>query len=903
MSARDVWLRSFGGGKAIAPPPLLYEFAPKPVFANRSSLDLGGMHRVFPNYFFGGGAADLFPVEFSADPTFKTTLDPNQNAFFRYLRQSHSIYSVGSALLVLADHCYTEDKIVIGDGAEMPVELACVKIEAYDHGEQPADNIQDGMLCTTAQATRSLLMFSSKDNGQPQASGVYVCVRPVANKAGQIDYTDARIPQNFLINEFAVLFGAVVEYIDKPELCVLECGTVVDGSYSPASQTLVSGYDFNVRAGLARRDITSNQGTVFAVNAYTPYGSLGYGKFSFTPQSPSHAFIGWLTANAGLVSLYSNNLNLYWNLWSFGNFPGPGLRYASRGFLAGSPPALWLKDADHATITQAAFFDGAVATPSVNSLTIRIPRASEWSQWGKSQFTYSLHGCDSGLRPSGTITPSIGVKPTSEIVVFAQREYAHNLGSADFPFLSNARQLHPLDDVPGKAAALQTAPDACHFDERSDALLSPPSHGNFVFDGKIITKLTVSFSPFLPESSAIPTGDFEPAPAPTILGLLGQDFTSPSLATNVLIGGGSGFYWQNTGSLPVPSNGIVIDVLLAASDTVYSGKISVGTPAAVAGGEVYVTRAAGNVSAEIENNALLSLSRALPSLPSRDFQPAHELYPRNNPQTAAPPSGSYDLEPFSFSGVASAPGVMRHAGAGDWSASKTFTITNYHEIQTISHEWRKIGTLGAFDRYTYDSTKTSSVHEVVATQEISLSCDHIEIYGFLGSCLQEAGTYIATPPDNWTADQIADFNNDVITSPRGRIENVIDYAVGSEPHALLRLTLFARTVMRGTANVSVDASDLEWPYEAQTSEKPSYGASVIGIGGTGYIGSSVLDTHHPFARLDYTFSRDQTLALLAGRSVDLTRWLQDEPHKFALMDFGVQFFSYRVTVSATVENA
>jgi hypothetical protein len=855
---------------------------------------------VLPNYFFGGGGADLFPVEFSADPTFKTTLDSNPNAFFRFVRQSHSIYSVGASLLVLADHCYTEDKIVIGDGAEMPVELACVQMLVYDHGEQPAVDIQDGMLCTTAQATRSLLMFSSKENGQPRASGVYVCFRPVANKVGQIDYTDARIPQNFVFNQFLTIGAAVVEYINKPELCVLECGTVVDGSYSPASQTLVPGDDFNVRAGLARRDITSNQGTVFAVNAYTPYGSLGYVKFAFTPQSPSHAFIGWLTANAGLVSLYS--FDIARSLFRSGSTPGPGLRYASRGFLAGSPPALWLKDADHGAITRAAFFDGAVATPAVNSLTDRIPRASEWSQWSKSQFTYSLQGCDSGLRPSGTATPSTGVTPTSEIVVFAQREYAYNLGTAELPFLANARQLYPLDDVPGKAAALQTAPDACHFDERSNALLSPPSHGNFVFDGKKITKLTVSFSPYLPGSSAIPTGDFEPAPEPTILPLLSLPFTSPSLATNSFFSGGP-FYWQNTGSLPVPSNGIVIDVLLAESDTVYNGKISVPFPAAVAGGDVYETRAAGNVSADIENNALLSLSRALPSLPSRDFQPAHELYPRNNPQTAAPPSGSYDLEPFAFSGVASAPGAMRYAGAGDWSASKTFTTTNYHEMQTISNEWRKFGTLGAFDRYTYDSTKTSTVHEVVATQEISLSCDHIEIYGFLGSCLQEAGAYMATPPDNWTADQIADFNNDVITSPRGRIENVIDYAVGSEPHALLRLTLFARTVMRGTANVSVDASDLGWPYEAQTSEKPSYGASVIGLGGTGYIGSDVLDTHHPFARLDYTFSRDQTLALLAGNSVDLTRWLQDEPHKFALMDFGVAFFSYRVTVSATVENA
>jgi hypothetical protein len=770
----------------------------------------------------------------------------------------------------------TTNPYVLSDASALACQTISVQIAAQGAASPERVELLSPLTATARQAGRSVMMFLRKASGAVDLTGAYFLCRAAYNKQGSIDYTDPRLPDPHPVFPFT---------LGDPQLTVLEAGTISEGAYVPEVALLAPGRLFGSRAGLARSDVFSSSGTVFCLNASSSYGSLVSIAFPFVPDSDEHCLIGLCPVSSAANA-----------------FPAFGFSLvAGRGFAAGSPSALWLRDSDHATLVQVAFSDGAVAsTRHPDLLSNYAPLGAEWEAWAHSQFPTTISGCSTSVRVYGDKVGQDHAISEPRAVVWGERKYlARDLDATEA--LSERWQSHPTAVVNAKAAALQThIPN--HFDENAAYLIDQPAHGKFVFSGKKLMSLSVEFSPYLTASAPIPTGSFTPGTAPasqTGTGGFPGNPTNPDFENDLFVGND---YWEGSGSEQLPAGGstsfVTVSVL---SDRVYSGKLTSFAASAADGAAITATIPAGDVSAAVESQALLSLSRSFPQtrLPNASQEPLN--FHVADPQCPAPPTGEYELLPFSFGGIQSAPGVFRYAGNGDWSVSGNFVSTQWHSVATFTTTWQP---LALFPTQYVISTNVSRVYNAVTcSQSVELSADHVEIYAIVGSRLQQAGAY-ATRPDplnGATEEQVREFEHDVITQPKGQLRSVVDYVEGDEPQPVLTVSVFARTVMRSSASVTVDQSSLTWPYSFSTDGPEPYNSAVIGLGGAGTT-DNVLDTHHAYGKLDYTFTQEQTSQLLNGETVTATDWQSGNPSSPLAADFASPFFKYKMRFSAVFEN-
>jgi hypothetical protein len=877
VSSAD-WLRDLSGHKALGPLPLFAQVFATPIYAYDKMdefADLGqGLRPIalFPAadkdrflLFPTGksGAGSVGPLSLS-----KHTVDGKTLAVLDVLP-----YLSGSLGPIFAESL--AGLYVLGD----PSSLACDYVAGGATAQGAIAGLRqgfaNGLTITPTDVGQSTLMFLRKSGGTTELNGAYVIFRSIYNADGLIDYSHPRIPRDILYDAG----GGIADVFQSFQMCVMEIGVLENGVFTPQRQRLVPGVGFSYRAGLARRDIGSSQGTVFCVNAVSAFGSVCPLAFAFVPASTEHVLIAVCPVNPAANAITG---------WPFSS--------AGRGFSAAWPRALWLRDSDHASLVEVAWRDGAVASTRHPDLLSRFaPLGAEWEAWQQSQFPATIHGCKTTTRDFGATVDSLQAIPEPPAVVWAERKY-QSRDAVETETLQDRWQSHPVSVVEAKAAALQTLIPT-HFDENAAYLLDQPGHGQFVFNGKKLTKLTIEFTPYLSTSKTVPTGQFEqsqqPSPETTITG---NTYTNPVYQNDHTIDSNS--IWKASGGQPIPSGGSPLGFVI--SNTNYSGTrisrlLASATPAITA------AMPAGDVTASAESQALLSLSRSSigQSLPVASGLPAYFEF--SNPRCAAPPTGSYDLEQFEIGSVASAPGVLRYIGDGEWSASKTFEVTQYTSESTIDSTWQRFFTT---DSYLATSTVTTTYKPVIATQQIELSADHVEMYAFLGSQLQEAGTYAVRPDvlNGATEEQVRDFDHDVITQPKGQLRSVVDYVAGNEPHAVLRVTLFVRTAMRASATVGVDSAASQWPYSFTNSDPEPYNSSVVGLNGAGTLGVDVMDTHHPYIRFDYTFTRQQTLSLLAGQSVSPTQWQTGNANTPLPGDFRSPYFQHRMAFSAVFED-
>lgn len=870
MSSAD-WLRDLSGHKAMAPLPLFAQVFATPFYAYNKMdefADLGQGLR--PIALFPAADKDsllLFPVVKSGAGSVgplslsKHTVDGKTFAVLDTVP-----YLSGSLGPLFAESL--AGLYVLEDPSPLACDYLAATAAALESSVDDRVELTGGLTITSVAAGRSSLMFLRKDSDGVDLTGAYVTFRSVYNPTGAIDYTDPKFPQEVFADGTTVVFAS-------RKMCVMETGVVADGVFSPQRRRIVPGIGFSYRAGLARRNIGASNGTVFCVNAASSFGSVCSVAFSFVPPTNDHVLIGLSPVNPAA------NVITGWPFLS-----------AGRGFASGWPRALWLRDCDHASLVEVAFRDGAVAATRHPDLLSRFaPLGAEWEPWQDSQFPATIRGCQTSTRNFGTTVDLAHTIPEPKAVVWAERKYLARDADQAEP-LRNVWQSHPVGVVDAKAAALQTHIPK-HFDENAAYLLDQPGHGQFVFDGKKLAKLTIQFTPYLPASTSIPTGFEPPEPPSPTTSVVGDTFTNPVYANDHAVGINE--IWLASSSQPMPEGGLPIGFVI--STTAYSGT-SVSrllTPATQTVSEEF---AAGDVSEDAESQALLSLSRSSIGvvLPSGSDVPAYFQF--SSPRCPAPPTGSYDLEQFELAGIPSAPGVLRYVGSGEWSAAKTFEVTQYVPETTVESSWQLIF---APNRYQLRSELTTTYKPVVATQQIELSADHVEMYAFLGSQLQEAGTY-SVRPSVATEEQLREFDHDVITQPKGQLRSVVDYVAGNEPQALLRITVFVRTAMRASASVDVDSSASQWPYSFTSAEPEPYNSSVVGLTGTGTLGVNVLHTHHAYTEFNYTFTREQTLALLGGQSVSPTQWQTGNANTPLVGDFRSPFFKHRVTFSAVFED-
>lgn len=806
----------------------------------------------------------------------------------------------------MADHPQTSASLFapynyhITQGRDKPYEhcVSTHNTEAYGADATTGVSFGDGFFARRVELCSMLFMFAPRVNAQIEVGGVYCGFRTIqGNPNAAISYSTPMLP-------FSVSGGGNL-FILLPEFAIMESGTYNQqtSTYVPQRQKIIAGRGFTMRSGLGRQDVLSPEGTMFCANAYTPYGSVCSVAFGYSPPSIDNTVV--------MLSRWepTSTLALY-------------IHTLSRGFVASWPAALWLRMPDHAKIGRIAYFGSALAYPAWQGSALQSPdwlekfywpRNPAWGTWNDSRYPYTLRGCVDGLRPSGASIPSTGGAASPPMPIYGYQSYT-DVGPHPGTTLT-VFQPHPARTVQAKCVELDVNPRHTHFDEKAAFLFG--QQNDFVFGGKKITKLSVSFSPYLEQQTSIPNGSFEQLTPPTSPPFpLGVPFNldDPALAVDRRVGVG---YWKANGIVAVPPGpnnyGIIGTLGTGAQKEVsffYSGTRSLLVDAQD-GGMLTSQHPVGNVSESTESTALLSLERSLLGVPTEpDTNPA--AFYKNAPSSKAPPTGEYDLEPFSMNGIEAAPGVFCYAGPGDFSASQSFTISRVVRYGGPS-SWKFIGVVGGRNQYQVEETTERAT--IATTLDVSLNADHVEFYAVLGSRLQEGGQYVVPPiftqGSGETFEQFQErqraYTHDVWDQPKGKFRDQVVYIDGQEPHAVLTLSLFGRTVLRSEAQASADYSSIPGyggSFQTGGNIEP-YSSAVVGGGGIGYDGNaSVLVRHHGYGKLDYTFSRAQTLQLFGGQPVDLTRWSGDQ--QFAnlpvLMDFGVPYFKYRVQVTATVED-
>jgi hypothetical protein len=913
VSKFDIWLSGLSADKAIAPPPAEgYGAFYPPYLQNTERVFFSETEMPFTQLFAVG--SEFVPGWIQPPPTTpRTSLNFADASFQGHLVQLSRVQSSGLYAWLADKSAVNAETFTIRDGRDKPIEHSISFHQLNHYPEQVwfSGELFGSTVNVTADSdpfagvarvrktakTWGLLMFGLRSNGQDTTTGAYAMIRPISVRG-------------------SFQFDNVIDYTDPTfyEFAVFEIGTVAEGVFSPVRQRIVPGIQFHVRAGLGRTNVL-NADTRFCATAYASYGrgSIAYPlTFPWEPSTADQTMCGLFGTSATIPSI-PNSGNAYFKV-----------NVLSRGFVGQSPPALWLRSLDYGELCECAYFAGAVASPPYpNAAALAYPqnhlfnRAPEWGAWGESTFPYTLIGCSGGLRPQGKSIASSGGLSNPKTPVLAYRAYSDPQDN-NIPF--GVAQPHPIRTIDAKCVELSTTIRHTHFDDKAAFLLNETEH--FVFEGKKITGLSVEFSPYLAQATQVPNGQFQPLSPPGQFDSFFQPsagqpvgMSDPRLATSGVY---EGLYWRATGSDTRPDGpddlADTFPGLGVSGTTIYTGQW-MPYVRAEDGGPLFVAAPAGNVGAETESAALLAREIQNVPIPLASSANAGSVY-RAFVASSAPPTGSYTLEPFEFSGIPSGQGIFRFSGEGEWGASQSFTLnrlvdyggpTGWVNSRTV-REFQGIGVPERVIRFYRVATQAYRV-TVPTTVSVSLRTDHVEFYAILGSELQESGQYVARPffqitePPAVSAEKIRQFNHDVWDNPKGKIREQVVYVDGQEPHALLTIRLRGRTAMRGEATVAVDASALpEFPGSYSDDPVEPYGSSVRGISALpGNVSDgSVFDRQHGFAQLDYTFNREQTLQLMAGQAVDLVGGVSGTDG-VATMNFGVQFFSYRVRVTATVE--
>jgi len=734
----------------------------------------------------------------------------------------------------------------------------------------------------TIDASDVVFMFAPRSGGVVVPGGVYFGLRQVYGPHGSglaIDYTVPFLPRGF---------------------SVLEIGKYIDGARTASHRRILPTTSATMRGGLARENVYEPGTTRFCLTACGTYYSLCSLAFDFEPADEDATIIGWAHNRGG---------GFQFNIVSIG-----------RGLPGLAPLAFWMKIPNRAEISDIAFFGGACAYPAwqgsvvvgqVGPSTIALyPKRAEWGTWVESKYPYTLRGCADGLRPDGVVIESVGADQQPKTPIYAEFDPNPTLN------FDLSREIYPVREVQAKCAELETSPRWSHFDPKTAFLYDHCD--DFIFDGKKITGLNVEFSPYLAATTNVPTGEFTPLTQPSgeppairpdqVFDRFMDDgfFSTDRRALD-------GRYWKANGQVSVPAGegnvGFVLNPFTGApkeTEYFYSGVLSLIVET-TDGGPIAASLPAGPVAAEVEQAAILSLERSGLNVPAEpDSDPASGY--KTSPSSIAPPTGSYELETFSMASIASAPGVFRYVGSGQFSANQTFTF-NRVVLYGGPTEWEFDLVVDGSNRYKvlYESSRAT----IATTLEVSLNTDHVEIYSVFGSRLQEAGNY---ETDNVETQELEPPPLDVWDQPRGRLRDQSIYVEGLEPHALLTLTMFVRTAMRCEAIASADYSAVPGygGSFATPGEMQPYSTSVVGMretaqpntfqAGPGNLeNNTVFGADHSYLRIDYTFTRSQTLAILDGEPVELTAW-QTGGAGPLLADLGVQFFQYKMVVTATVED-
>lgn len=849
----------------------------------------------FPTYY------PLYPsgyqVRFDGNPTSPTSSVYGRiSGYSDYIISSFSDTQVNGRRFFLSDrpqYPFWIPDFTVRDGRNKPAHHFVYLLRHlrpyYNYGNfdvsstvEPFGNT--GLFARKITESSSVTMFVKKTANNVTLSGTYMSLRPIY-----------KFTSGFY--SFGTFSDQPVNYDDvllPRDMSIFEIGNMSSGSFSPVQQRLVFGESATVRAGLARERLHDMTGTQFVATAYLDNGSACGLQFGFAPADQDSVLCGAFVVGVELV---------HW----------PVLIRTTKGFDAGQFPALWLCKPDHGAMCESAFFAGAVARPLLSftsdptdSEKYALPQSPEWATWQDSHFPFTLRR-DERTFPA-TLTKVEPATPTHKpkTPVFNQRVFS---GGYDPAF--GYAQPYPARTVDAKCKSLQASPTYSQWSEKAAFLIGQEPDNAFVFEEKKITGLSVTFAPYLPAAAAIPTGQFQQAAVPG--NPPGQPAQWAFFATRPVdhsfssSGWRGDQYWRADG--PQTVNWTFTDfwgVQTPQTDTVYTGVLMPGTVLTEDGGPIMANQPAGPVSAGVESAALLARERLSIAIPRN----VNVVVTALRPQSAAPPTGSYGLEPLSLGGVQGAPGMFYFAGPGDWSLTQTLRLARWVNFGGPSGV--RVEIVRRFNNRTTEWEDVEApvvdwndiVARVDSVMDFDLATDHIEIYASFGSALQEAGEYVVPKTGYLTlADRQYERarTHDIWDAPKGIIRDEVVYVEGNEPRPLLRLQLHGRTVMRGQVTCSFDTTNMsDYPGSYATGEVEPYSSTAVGAGGFGVVGQSVLGTHHPFASLDYTFTREQTLALMAGQEVELTEWKTGSPNKPALMDFGSPYFKYKVNVQATV---
>lgn len=901
MSSYDIWVREFHPGKVCAP-HLVDGGEAYPAYLQRTERFQGNrtllreMYLPFLTYYdnYEGGIVGFDGVGSPVSPT--STTSGRISGYSSFVITSFSDTQVNGRRFFLSDrpqYPFWIPDFTVRDGRNKPAHHFVYLLRHlrpyYNSGNfdvsstvEPFGNT--GLFARKITESSSVTMFVKKTANNVTLSGTYMSLRPIYKFSSgyynfwpfldePVNYDDVLLPR---------------------EMSIFEIGNMSSGSFSPVQQRLVFGESATMRAGLARERLHDMTGTQFVATAYLDNGSACGLQFGFAPADQDSVLCGAFVVGVELE---------HW----------PVLIRTTKGFDAGQFPALWLRKPDHAATCESAFFAGAVARPPVsftgatNDTNYEFPQSPEWATWQASQFPFTLRRDEHTLPATLTkIEPATPIhKPKTP--VFSQRVFP---GGDDPAF--GVAQPYPVRTIDAKCKSLQTSATYSQWSEKAAFLVGQQPDNAFVFEEKKITGLSVTFAPYLSAAASIPTGQFQQAAVPA--NPPGQPAQWISFATRPVdhsfssSGWRGDQYWRADG--PQTVNWTFTDfwgVQTPQTDTVYTGVLMPGTVLTEDGGPIMANQPAGPVSAEVESAALIGRERLSIGIPRN----VNVVVTAQRPQSAAPPTGSYELEPLSLGGVQGAPGMFYFAGTGDWSLTQTLRLARWVNFGGPSGV--RVEIVSRFNTRTTGWEEVEApvvdwndiVAKVDSVMDFDLATDHIEIYASFGSALQEAGDYLA-PKTGFLTLQDRQYErartHDIWDAPKGIIRDEVVYVAGNEPRPLLRLQLYGRTVMRGQVTCSFDTTNMsDYPGSYATGEVEPYSSTAVGAGGFGVVGQSVLETHHPFASLDYTFTREQTLALMAGQEVEPTEWKTGFPNKPALMDFGSPYFKYKVTVQATVE--